>query len=82
MSLQEKLDAQRTAFEAEAPPEAVAVIHQATEDLRNSGIMEGVLKAGAQAPAFELPDEKGKTVRSAELLSKGPLVISFYRGVW
>jgi peroxiredoxin len=38
--------------------------------------------AGRRAPAFVLPDANGKPVSSAELLRKGPLVVTFYRGLW
>jgi peroxiredoxin len=34
------------------------------------------------APAFTLSDADGNQVNSIELLGRGPLVISFYRGVW
>ena len=82
MSLQDKLDEIKKGFESSAPSEALTVMHRATEDLRNSGIMDHVLKVGDTAPGFTLPDEQGQMVSSSELLSKGPLVVSFYRGVW
>jgi len=82
MSLQEKLDALKKEFEAVAPPEALAVMHRATDDLANSGIMERILKAGDRAPGFTLPNQQGQMVSSSELLGKGPLVLSFYRGEW
>ena len=82
MSLQEKLDAMRKEFEAGAPPEALTVMHRATDDLLNSGIMENILKVGAKAPEFMLSDQQGQMVSSSDLMSKGALVLSFYRGVW
>jgi hypothetical protein len=82
MSLQDKLDGVKKEFEAGAPPEALTVMHRATEDLLNSGIMEQIMKAGEKAPDFTLPNQQGKMVGSSELLRKGPLVLSFYRGVW
>jgi len=82
MGLQDRLDEQRKQFESSAPPEALTVMHRATEDLRNSGIMEHILKVGDGAPEFTLPDEQGLIVSSSELLNKGPLVVIFYRGVW
>lgn len=82
MSLQEKLDAFRTRFEASASPEAVALMHRATADLYRSGMMQRVLKVGDEAPDFDLLNSKGEMVSSGNLLAKGPLVISFYRGVW
>ena len=82
MGLQEKLDEMRERFESQLPPETLAIMHRATDDLANSAIMEGVSKVGDQAPEFTLPDEQGLSVSSSDLLSKGPLVVSFYRGVW
>ena len=82
MSLQEKLDDIRKKFESTAPPEVLEIMHRSTDDLLESGIMEGVLKEGESLPAFSLPDHNGSLINSSELLSKGPLVISFYRGVW
>lgn len=82
MSLQEKLDAYKAEFKKKTPPEKVAIMTRATEDLRRSGILERVLKAGDQAPDFVLPNWRGGKVDSAELLRKGPLVVTFYRGVW
>ncbi|WP_113889012.1 peroxiredoxin-like family protein [Roseiarcus fermentans] len=83
MSLQDKLDAFKADFEGKkAPPHVVAVMHKATADLIASGQAERALKAGAKAPEFALPDAHGATVRSADLLQKGPLVLTFYRGIW
>ncbi|HSB71073.1 MAG TPA: hypothetical protein VLT62_17230 [Candidatus Methylomirabilis sp.] len=82
MGLQEQLEAHRARFEAKASPEIRATMHRATEDLRRSGILERVLKVGDRAPEFALPDGNGTLVRSGDLLARGPLVVSFYRGVW
>ncbi len=82
MSLQDSLDAMRTKFESELSPEIVDTMHQATDELLQSGIMDRVLKVGRPAPQFSLPDHNGDTVHSADLLGKGPLAVSFYRGAW
>ena len=83
MSLQEKLDAYRTEFETKrAPAPVVAAFHKATADLIATGQAERALKAGDRAPSFKLPDADGAMVSSADLLAKGPLVLTFYRGVW
>jgi peroxiredoxin len=83
MSLQDKLDAFKADFEGKkAPPHVVAIMHKATADLIATGQADRALKAGATAPKFELPDAHGKMVKSTELLAKGPLVVTFYRGVW
>ncbi len=41
-----------------------------------------VLKKGDKAPLFELPNAQGKPVNMADLLARGPVVLTFYRGVW
>ncbi len=83
MSLQDKLDALKVKFETSmAPPEVVAVMHRVTDELIASGQAERALKAGDRAPAFTLPDPEGKPLSSQDLLAKGPLVVTFYRGAW
>lgn len=87
MTLQAKLDAFKADFEAGKPPYSVPrsvidTMHRATEELIASGAATRALKAGDTAPLFVLKDSDGKPVSAAELLAQGPLVISFYRGVW
>ena len=82
MRLQDKLDEYKKSFLEKAPSEAVEVMQRATEDLKNSGILDKVLKTGESAPEFSLPDENGNLVELKGLLAQGPVVISFYRGQW
>jgi peroxiredoxin len=83
MSLQDRLDAFKADFEGtKAPPQAVAVMRRATAELVVSGQADQALKAGDRAPAFTLPDTEGTQVSSAALIAAGPLVLTFYRGVW
>jgi peroxiredoxin len=64
------------------PPAVAAVMHKATAELIASGQADRALKAGDRAPDFALPDGDGRVIRSADRLAEGPLVITFYRGVW
>ena len=87
MSLQEKLDAFKADFEAgkepyRVPRSVVETMHRATAELEASGQVERARSVGARAPEFALPDGGGEIVRSSDLLAQGPLVVSFYRGVW
>jgi hypothetical protein len=82
MGLREELAATRAEREAKRNPEWVRIMHRATDDLRESGIAERVPRPGAPAPAFALPNTRGELRSSAELLRRGRLVVSFYRGVW
>jgi peroxiredoxin len=83
LPLQGKLDALKVEFETKmAPPEVVAVMHRVTNELIASGQAKRALKAGDPAPGFVLPNPEGKMVSSSDLLAKGPLVVTFYRGIW
>ena len=82
MSLRETLDAIRAGGAKRIPPEKRAIMQAQTEALKASGAAERVLGAGATLPPFELENQRGETVRSAELLARGPLVLTVYRGVW
>jgi hypothetical protein len=82
MSLQDKIAAYKKGMIKKAPPEALAIIQRATEDLRQSGIVGRAVKVGDQAPDFALPDSGGRSVSLASRIEKGPLVVTFYRGKW
>ena len=82
MTLAKTLEGMREASAKRIPPERAAVMHHATEELRASGIMDRVIKVGDALPAFALPTAYGKEVRSADLLAKGSLVLTFFRGSW
>lgn len=82
MSLSEKLTAKREAGAASFPMETRRKMHRATEELRNSGIMDKALNVGNKMPSFSLPNTKGEIVSSDELFKNGNLVVTFYRGVW
>jgi len=82
-SLQDQLDRITQNTRALVQPERLAISEKATEDLFNTGIEDGILKAGAQAPAFTLEDAlTHKPVSSTDLLALGPLVVNFFRGRW
>jgi len=87
MSLQQTLDAFRANFEAGGPPYSAPTwihepMHRATNELIASGAAGLAAKVGSKAPAFTLKDPEGADISSADLLRHGPLVVSFYRGVW
>jgi len=82
MTLRERLDAMREASKARIPAEARVVMERNIDELRTSGIMERVARVGQRAPDFTLPNASGQSVRLADLLARGPVVLSFYRGRW
>jgi peroxiredoxin len=48
----------------------------------NRSALPGALRVGDTMPGFVLPDTEGGLVASGELLTRGPLVICFFRGGW
>ena len=82
MSLEEKLAAVREASAKRIPPERLAIMHAATEQLRGSGILNHVVKPGAKAPDFTLDDQNGNAVTLSALTARGPVVMSVFRGFW
>ena len=78
MSLKDRLaqfDASRN-----RPPEVTAIIRRGIDHTRESGAAG--LSIGERAPDFTLPNHRGEMVSLRERLSRGPVVLSFYRGVW
>ena len=63
-------------------PEQVALMHRAVDELRAGRAAERALKVGDRAPDFTLPNADERLVSARELLARGPLVVTFYRGRW
>ena len=84
MRLQNKLDA----FKAKAiesgrfSQSILEKFAKGTKELIESGQVEQAVKAGDKTPLFNLPDADGVIFSSSSHLARGPLVVTFYRGVW
>ena len=55
---------------------------RATQELRESGIMDRTIKVGDKLPPFTLKNANGEDVSSADLLAKGTVVLTVFRGHW
>jgi peroxiredoxin len=51
-------------------------------ELGRNGFMSQVLPQGAVFPDFMLPSAEGRLVSLAGALSRGPVIVSFFRGEW
>ena len=84
MKLQEKLDKFTDALlKSGAIPDAV--VRELMDNIAAqvaSGQANLALRAGQLAPTFALKDADGTRFSSAAMLRRGPLVVTFYRGVW
>ncbi len=82
MSLQQKLNEIKQSALKRIPPEALKKMLAATDALRDSGIMDKVIKVGAKAPSFALKNQNGEEIRSEALLARGAVVLTVFRGHW
>ena len=72
----------REASKARIRAEARAIMQRSIDELRASGIMERVARVGQAAPDFTLPNANGESIHLGDLVARGPVVLSFYRGRW
>lgn len=67
----------------DAVPEDVRnVLMDAKQSIVQSFDPKQAIQPGTKLPAFTLRDATGKDISSSDLLEKGPLLITFYRGEW
>jgi peroxiredoxin len=82
MKLEPQLLAVTENFKGQIPAEVFNTMVAATEALMRSDTFKGALKPGDRLPSFVLPDANGQVVSSRELLARGRLLLTFYRGDW
>jgi thiol-disulfide isomerase/thioredoxin len=82
MSLATELKSTYDNFHTNGPPKITAIIRDVTKDLVSSFDFSSTIKVGDTLPPFSLSDALGKEVISQDLLSEGPLLLTFYRGEW
>ena len=64
------------------PGVAQDIMKKAIETLESKNILSHALKTGEHIDDFELPNASGNKVRLETLLTKGKVVLTFYRGGW
>ena len=64
------------------PAEQFAVFNNDADDLAGKHTNPLKLNVGEKAPLFSLPNASNKRIAIADLLSRGRVVLTFYRGVW
>ena len=75
--------AERKQLIAKYVPEATLSVHaRVISGLKAQGLAARAVAAGTQAPQFVLCDQNDQQVLSTELLSRGRLVVCFFRGRW
>jgi hypothetical protein len=82
MTLKQKIEAYKEGFKEKAPQAAQEIMRRATNDLQNSPQMINTIKVGDMAPDFSLKNTANNDIVLSDLLDRGPVVLSFYRGRW
>ncbi|WP_088243068.1 peroxiredoxin-like family protein [Calothrix rhizosoleniae] len=82
LSLTEQLAEQKAQVVQNLPAEIADIFLQKATELENSGIATNSLGVGDKAANFQLPDPVGNIINLQELLAKGPVLLTFYRGGW
>jgi hypothetical protein len=81
-TLQSRLETIKQAFGAKIPDDVRATMNAATQALIDADLAVHAIGEGAVAPTFMLPNPSGELVPSKGLVSRGPLVLTFFRGHW
>ncbi|MFT6927123.1 MAG: peroxiredoxin [Psychromonas sp.] len=80
-SLKQQTDA-KIAQTRQANPDFMKSVDQIIAQAKSFQLGDDAIGLNQQAPDFELPDPQGTVISSLDLLAKGPLVVTFYRGSW
>lgn len=80
--LNQKIRATIAHFRQALPAQLSALIEQGAGEISALDVIERARKAGDVAPDFALSNQRGEQKRLADYLAHGPLVLTFYRGVW
>jgi peroxiredoxin len=81
-TLSEQLEEYRAGWMVRVPADRRAAMERHIAHLAETGFGQRAKQVGDTAPAIVLPDAHGKTFNVATLLTKGPVVVTFYRGGW
>jgi hypothetical protein len=79
------LDEQLRAFSEAARqrwPDFAAAVDRLVERLRRYGAGDAAPQADEPMPSFVLPDDAGHMVGLGQLLTQGPVAVTFHRGHW
>ncbi len=82
MNLSQKLQSYREESFSKKTEEDKKIMIETAENLQKLEIENNALKEGDKIPEFQLKNATGDTVKIYDMLSKGSVIINFYRGAW
>lgn len=81
-TLSQQLDEFLAGWKQRVPPERQAAMERHIAHLTETAVGKNAKQVGDQAPGIVLPDATGQSFDVANLLAKGPVIVTFYRGGW
>ncbi len=81
-TLKARLDEHKKVFLTKVNDEILSVVGAAGAALAETVPSRNTPKVGDKMPAFSLTGSAGGSVTSDQLLAGGPLVVTFFRGMW
>ena len=81
-SYKESLKLLREQLGGMLPAEKLAIFDTDATDLGKRQVAPLKIHVGDKAPLFGLPNPQGESIKLADLLQQGSVVLTFYRGVW
>lgn len=81
-SLSKSLEEYKSTFDSNTPVEILETINRSISLLQEHANLRNCLQINTPFPPFALPDINQHIVESKQLLTSGPLIITFIRGGW
>ena len=80
--LSDQLEAYKQNFLKKADARKIRVFDEGVEDVAQLGITATAINQGDQYLNFTLNNAKGEAVQLSDVLARGPVVLTWYRGGW
>ena len=81
-TLKSILDQRKTDWEQKASADRKQVYQEGIDAVIRDGVYDQAKNIGDQAPDFVLSNATGQAIQLSNLLEKGPVVLTWYRGGW
>ncbi len=81
-TLAQQIDELNKNLTQQVPPEVLTSFGQSIEDVKKLQLEDHCIKVGDTFPNFQLKNTTNQVIELNDLLQKGPIIISFFRGSW
>lgn len=81
-TLAQQIDELNKNLTQQVPPEVLTSFGQSIEDVKKLQLEDHCIKVGDTFPNFQLKNTTNQVIELNDLLQKGPVIISFFRGSW